>query len=48
MRLLAEFDNFRKRTIKEKMELVERGSEGAWKAILPILDDMERAVSASA
>ncbi len=48
MRLQAEFDNFRKRTIKEKMELVERGSEGAWKAILPILDDMERAVSASA
>ena len=48
LRLQAEFDNFRKRTIKEKMELVERGSEGAWKAILPILDDMERAVTASA
>lgn len=47
LRLQAEFDNFRKRTIKEKMELVERGSEGAWKAILPILDDMERAVAAS-
>ena len=48
MRLQAEFDNFRKRTIKEKMELGERGSEGAWKAILPVLDDMERAVAASA
>ena len=48
LRLQAEFDNFRKRTIKEKMELVERGSEGAWKAVLPILDDMERAVAASA
>ena len=48
IRLQAEFDNFRKRTIKEKMELVERGSEGAWKAILPVLDDMERAVAASA
>ena len=48
MRLQAEFDNFRKRTIKEKMELVERGSEGAWKAILPVLDDMERAVAAAA
>ena len=48
MRLQAEFDNFRKRTIKEKMELVERGSEGAWKAVLPVLDDMERAVAASA
>ena len=47
MRLQAEFDNFRKRTIREKMELVERGSEGAWKAVLPILDDMERAVVAS-
>ena len=47
LRLQAEFDNFRKRTIKEKMDLVERGCEGAWKAILPILDDMERAVVAS-
>ena len=47
MRLQAEFDNFRKRTLKEKMELVERGCEGAWKAVLPILDDMERAVAAS-
>ncbi|MBQ8367257.1 MAG: nucleotide exchange factor GrpE [Alistipes sp.] len=47
MRLQAEFDNFRKRTVKEKMELVERGSEGAWKAVLPIIDDMERAVAAS-
>ena len=47
LRLQAEFDNFRKRTIKEKMELVERGGEGAWKAILPIIDDMERAVAAS-
>lgn len=47
LRLQAEFDNFRKRTVKEKMELVERGCEGAWKAILPILDDMERAFAAS-
>lgn len=47
LRLQAEFDNFRKRTVKEKMELVERGCEGAWKAILPIMDDMERAVAAS-
>ena len=47
LRLQAEFDNFRKRTIKEKMELVERGSEGAWKAMLPLLDDMDRAVAAS-
>lgn len=47
LRLQAEFDNFRKRTIKEKMELVERGCESAWKSMLPILDDMERAVAAS-
>ena len=47
LRLQAEFDNFRKRTIKEKMELVERGCEGAWKSILPIIDDMERAIDAS-
>ena len=47
LRLQAVFDNFRKRTIKEKMDLVERGCEGAWKAILPIMDDMERAVAAS-
>ena len=47
LRLQAEFDNFRKRTIKAKMDLVERGCEGAWKAILPILDDMERAIAAS-
>lgn len=47
LRLQAEFDNFRKRTIKEKMELVERGCEGAWKSVLPILDDMERAIAAS-
>ena len=47
LRLQAELDTFRKRTIKEKMDLVERGCEGAWKAILPILDDMERAIAAS-
>ncbi len=47
LRLQAEFDNFRKRTLKEKMELVERGCESAWKSILPVLDDMERAVAAS-
>ena len=47
LRLQAEFDNFRKRTIKEKMDLVERGCEGAWKAILPIMDDMKRAIAAS-
>lgn len=40
----AEFDNFRKRTLKEKAELILNGGEKTVKAILPILDDFERAV----
>ena len=47
IRLQAEFDNFRKRTLREKMALIESGGSDAWKAILPILDDMERAIAAS-
>ena len=47
IRLQAEFDNFRKRTLREKMALIESGGSDAWKAILPVLDDMERAISAS-
>ncbi len=43
IRLAAEFDNFRKRTIREKEELVKTASEGVIKAILPVLDDIERA-----
>lgn len=46
-RLQADFDNYRKRTLKEKMDLVSTASEGVIKDILPILDDMERAVAAS-
>jgi molecular chaperone GrpE len=41
---VAEFDNYRKRTIKEKAELILNGGENAIKAILPVLDDMERAI----
>lgn len=41
----AEFDNFRKRTIKEKADLILNGGEKTIKAILPILDDFERAMS---
>ena len=44
LRLAAEFDNFRKRTDREKSELLEYGAEGAVKAMLPILDDFERAL----
>lgn len=44
LRKVAEFDNFRKRTIAEKAELILNGSEKSVKAILPVLDDMERAI----
>ena len=47
LRLQAEFDNFRKRTLREKMALVESGGSDVWKAVLPVLDDMERAIAAS-
>lgn len=45
LRSVAEFDNYRKRTLKEKAELILNGGEKAISAILPILDDMERAIS---
>ena len=48
LRSVAEFDNYRKRTLKEKTELILNGSEKAVTAILPILDDMERAMENSA
>ena len=44
LRQVAEFDNYRKRTIKEKAELILNGAEKTITAILPILDDMERAL----
>lgn len=46
MFLMAEFDNFRKRTLKEKSELIKNGSESAFKGLLPIVDDIERAIKA--
>lgn len=46
LRLSAEFDNYRKRTMKEKAELIKNGGEKAISAILPILDDLERAMKA--
>lgn len=44
LRQVAEFDNYRKRTLKEKAELILNGGEKTITAILPILDDMERAL----
>lgn len=44
LRKIAEFDNYRKRTIKEKEELRQNGGEKAVEAILPVLDDFERAL----
>ena len=44
IRQVAEFDNYRKRTIKEKAELIKNGGERAIESILPVLDDFERAL----
>ena len=44
LRLSAEFDNYRKRTLKEKAELIKNGGEKTLPAILPVLDDFERAL----
>ena len=44
LRLSAEFDNYRKRTLKEKAELIKNGAEKTLTAILPVLDDFERAL----
>ncbi len=44
LRTLAEFDNYKKRTLKEKTELILNGSEKTVKAVLPVLDDFERAL----
>ncbi len=45
--LMAEFDNFRKRTLKEKSELIRNAGESAFKGLLPIVDDFERALKAT-
>ena len=47
MRLQAEFDNYRKRTLREKMDLVASGGADVIKSMLSVLDDMHRAVVAS-
>ncbi len=44
LRSVAEFDNYRKRTLKERAELILNGGEKVITTLLPILDDMERAI----
>ena len=46
LRLQAEFDNYRKRTLKEKMELTKSAGESILVNILPVIDDFERALKA--
>jgi molecular chaperone GrpE len=45
LRQVAEFDNYRKRTMKERAELILNGSEKTISALLPVIDDMERAIA---
>ena len=47
LRLYSEFENFRKRTAKEKLDLIMNASEGMMSALLPILDDLERAIKSN-
>ena len=47
MFLMAEFDNFRKRTLREKSELIKNAAESAFKGLVPIVDDFERALKAT-
>ncbi len=44
LRLRAEFDNYRKRTLREKTELIKNGGESALTQLLPVVDDFERAL----
>ena len=48
LRQMAEFDNYRKRTMKEKAEIILNGSAGVVTDILPVIDDLERCISNSA
>jgi len=45
LRLTAEYDNYRKRTLKERMELTKSAGEGLLKGLLPVVDDFDRAMS---
>lgn len=48
IRLYSEFDNFRKRTAKERVELINTAGEEIFKSLLPVLDDFERAIKSNA
>jgi molecular chaperone GrpE len=47
LRLYSEFDNYRKRTIKEKSDIIRSAGEDVFKAIIPAIDDFERAIKAN-
>ena len=47
LRLMAEFDNYRKRSLKERMDLIKTASESVLKDMLPLVDDFERAIEAT-
>lgn len=47
LRLYSEFDNYRKRTLKERSELIKTAAEEVLKAVLPVIDDLDRAVKAN-
>ncbi|MDO9000091.1 MAG: nucleotide exchange factor GrpE [Bacteroidota bacterium] len=47
LRLYSEFDNYRKRTVKEKSEIIKTAAEDVFKAILPLIDDLDRAIKAN-
>ncbi len=48
LRLYSEFDNFRKRTAKERVDLINTAGEDIFKSLLPVLDDFERAIKSNA
>ena len=48
LRIYSEFENFRRRTSKEKLELVSTANKGLMSDLVPVLDDFDRAISASA
>lgn len=47
LRLYSEFDNYRKRTIKEKADIIKTAGEDVFKSVLPVIDDFERAIKAN-
>src|ERR1043166_3429064 len=47
LRLFAEFENFKKRTLRERVELIKSAGEDVFKLVLPVMDDFERALKAN-